>query len=413
MAAVLVLCLVAACSGQDDGTEASSSSDTGPDSDSGSGSAPGVTDSEIHIGAVLHEAFFGDGRIGAEARIARANAEGGVHGREIVVDDWIDDGGDPTANADAMRRLVEQDGVFAVAPLLSAATTTDYLADNGVPHFGWGISTDWCTPYSFGIAGGSCPPEELPESWDFGAAVEEAASDGSLGGDTVFIVGEDNDQAKVAASGFARSLEGHGATEVVTDSTVPTPPTVVSDYSPFVAKVMDADPAAVVLVSSASNTLGVMGGLQQAGYDGQIFNFVAYDPRLVSTAEGTFTVLQGVAPFEAADDIPAVQQIVDDIEAFDPDALLTQPVLAGYLSIDLLVAALEEAGPDLTRESLLEAVDAGFSYDFGGAAGELTYPDNHRFGNGCHSVVSSTGTEYEVVVPLTCPPLVDNPNFEG
>ena len=410
IAVVVALGLVAGCSSQ--GGDGSASSGESGDSGASGGSAPGVTDTEIHIGAVLHEEFFGDGRVGAEARIARANADGGVHGRQIVVDEWLDDGGDPTANADAMRRLVDQVGVFAVAPALSAATTTDFLADRGVPHFGWGISTDWCTPVSFGIAGGSCPAEQLPETWDFGDAVEQAAPDGSLEGDTLTIVGEDNDQARVAVDGFASNLETHGAAEVVTDSTIPTPPTVVNDYSPFVASVMDADPAAVVLVSSAANTLGMINGLKQAGYEGQIFNFVAYDPRLVGSAEGVYTILQGVVPYESADEVPAIQQVIDDVTADDPDTPLTQPVLAGYLSVDLLIAALENAGPELTRESLVSAADDGFSYDFGGAAGELTYPRNHTYFSGCHSVVRGTGTEYEVVVPLACPPLVENPNFE-
>src|SRR5580692_9122391 len=118
------------------GSSASSSSASG----GSSGSTPGVTATEIHIGGIYYKAFYGDAEVGAEARIKELNDAGGVFGRKLVLDTMIDEGQDENADLNAAKTLVEQDHVFAVIPVMTASFAgAPYLNAAKVPFFGWSI----------------------------------------------------------------------------------------------------------------------------------------------------------------------------------------------------------------------------------------------------------------------------------
>jgi len=102
---------------------------------------PGITDTEILLGADCPLA----GTLGAVyATIPQAteayfnyinDTQGGVCGRKIVYK-VEDNGNDPAKAMEAVRKLVEQDKVFAVVGSLGDAphsATWDYLNENGVP----------------------------------------------------------------------------------------------------------------------------------------------------------------------------------------------------------------------------------------------------------------------------------------
>src|SRR6185437_14745168 len=78
---------------------------------------PGVTNDTIKIGMFAPmtgtSAIFGRYTIGVQAYYKMINAQGGINGRKIEV--FLEDDGCNPANAvAATKRLVEQDGVFAV-----------------------------------------------------------------------------------------------------------------------------------------------------------------------------------------------------------------------------------------------------------------------------------------------------------
>ena len=85
---------------------------------------PGASDTEVRIGHIgpYSGPASAYGTIGkaAGAYIAKVNAEGGVHGRRIVLLS-VDDGYNPAKTVEQARRLVEQDEVLALfAPLGTA-----------------------------------------------------------------------------------------------------------------------------------------------------------------------------------------------------------------------------------------------------------------------------------------------------
>ncbi|MGI3229114.1 ABC transporter substrate-binding protein [Streptomyces sp. GTA36] len=107
-------------------------------------SVRGVSDTSVKVGGIVSMTTASgyskkDTDLGAKARFDRANAEGGVNGRKIDYLGAEDDGQDPAKNLTAARKLVQQDKVFAIAPMSSTTFSgADFLQKQKVPTFGWG-----------------------------------------------------------------------------------------------------------------------------------------------------------------------------------------------------------------------------------------------------------------------------------
>ena len=130
VALILIVAFVAAC-GENGGTAAAG--------DGPAVLAQGITDDEINIGMVFPvsgwAAFFGVPiRDAAEAVLNRANAHGGIDGRQI---NFIshDCGADPFQGHVLIETLLEEDNVFALMGLSGgqAAMSLEYMLDFGVP----------------------------------------------------------------------------------------------------------------------------------------------------------------------------------------------------------------------------------------------------------------------------------------
>ena len=124
----------------------------------------GVTATEIHVGAILYKAFYADGLTGFEARIKKENDAGGIYGRKIVIDAALDDGQVNSQNLTVAKTLVQQDNVFAVVPVFTAAFNgATYLNDQKVPFFGWSVQPIWCNlNWGFGFWGNDCDQSTQP-----------------------------------------------------------------------------------------------------------------------------------------------------------------------------------------------------------------------------------------------------------
>ena len=101
----------------------------------------GVTDTKIRVGntAAVSGAFGFVGlpfQSGIEVVFRSVNANGGIHGRQIIMHNR-DDGGDPTTGVVNTKALVEQDKVFAIVGHFAATVgaTLDYLKTEKVPMF--------------------------------------------------------------------------------------------------------------------------------------------------------------------------------------------------------------------------------------------------------------------------------------
>jgi ABC-type branched-subunit amino acid transport system substrate-binding protein len=378
----------------------------------------GVSATAIHFGSIEYKANYAGADDGFNARIKRENDAGGVFGRKLVLDTVIDDGQVADTDLTAAKTLVQQDNVFAVAPVMTAAFGgASYLNDAKVPFFGWSIEPRWCgLNWGFGFEGNDCDLTKTPNSGDFVQAEQKLFPDGTAKGKTIVVVAEDNDSARVALASFQSVWEHDGAKVVLNDSSIPSPPAVVGDYTPFAQKIMTANngqpPDLVETVTSFLDTLQLYKKLIQLGYKGIVQGFTDYDPRIRGTSKGIVTEIQ-FAPFEDAASVPAVQQMVTDLDAYKPGIARSLPVASGYWIADFLIQALKKVGPNLSREALYNAINSGFTYDNHGGVAPVQWPIGHTFLQAGLVFVQDEGSAYVERIPLTVPPLIPNPLFKG
>ncbi|MGE7387330.1 ABC transporter substrate-binding protein [Streptomyces sp. NPDC004126] len=407
-AAAAVLALVSACN------SASTSDRTAPGK---SGDAPGaqrgVTDKSIKVGGIVSMTSASgyskkDTDLGAKARYLRANAEGGVHGRTIDYIGAEDDGQDPGKNLAAARKLVQQDKVFAVAPMSSVTFSgADFLEQEKVPTFGWGTLPSFCGPkhiYGFNGCLVPSPGGTLNQTWPEGIAKLL----GGAGGKSVAVIANDSDAGKFGIRTFQQGFAAAGFTVSYAKASVPAT-AVPSDWSAYVKEIMEGSggkaPDAVVSVMQTPNNIGLFTALKRAGYKGLLSDPTDYDPGLLAK-DATRQALEGVhvllqfEPFES--DGPKMKQFKADIKAAagGQDVPLNMHMLTGYMSADLFLAIAQKAGKDLTTTHFQNAAQA-FS-DTGTLVGDRAEPKGQKDSFGCGALVQLKGGRYEVSVPFEC-----------
>jgi ABC-type branched-subunit amino acid transport system substrate-binding protein len=368
----------------------------------------------IVVGGIWSQASYTGADIGAEAVFNAFNAAGGLDGRKIKFIGMQDDAQSPTQDLTAAKTLVN-DHVMAVLPVMTAAWAGEsILAKAGIPYFGWGITPAWYgSENGFSYDGAVAPTPSTPPLWANTFSLLCKAVPGGCKGKTVAIISENNQSAIESMQSDAQKWRSLGAKVVAQLSSIPNPPAVVTDYSPYVQQALTSNkgrqPNIVEQLLAPTVDIGVLGTLDQDGFKGTDFNFSLYDPRVVSLAKGGNTIV-GQVPFEEA--TPAVTKMVTQLKATSSSVVLSQPTEAGYITAEMFVAALKKAGPSVTGPSLIKTLNAGFTFSGGGLAGPTTFPYGHIAQGNCSSVVSSNGTKYTVVVPLSCVKRTANPLYK-
>lgn len=405
VATVLLVGLVAASCGEDDDEEEASPSGAGRPA--GAAEVQGVTDSTIKVGGIATltsptQINYDGIDDGARALFERVNAEGGVHGRRIEFVGVEDDHFDNAANTEAARRLVEREKVFAVAPVATGAFAgAEVLQRADVPYFGWGVQSAFCKHrQGFGFNG--CLVSEDPDKklvvWP--GLIRQAYPDA----ETFGAISEENQPGPRSVGQLVKGAADFGFEDVYVETAVPY---TNVDFTPYVQAILEADPDVMFLVLNGPNAIQMAGRLRASGYEGIITTPTVYDPRVLGietvaqALEGTVSNY-GFAPFEKEGN-PGIDRMKADLETYAPDRLLTQPVAAGYLSAALLVAILEEVGPELTYERFYEVTQGGFSFDGDGAIGEITFPEAHDTNPNCGSLSIIRNRTFEVLHDLDCP----------
>jgi branched-chain amino acid transport system substrate-binding protein len=364
----------------------------------------GVTDTTINVAGMVSNPTFGDAMKGAEARFDAENAKGGVFGRKIKIVDTADDKFDPTTNVQEARRVVSSGDIFAIVPTVTVVLgASDYLAQQKVPFFGWGISSGFCeNQYGYGFTG--CVAPKTPE---YGNTFMPAAGAKALGKDpkglTVAIIAEDTDAARSGLGTLGTAAESLGMKVVYWKGVVPAPPATVGDFTPFSQDIMTSNDGGapdivIMLFASIPSTLGLQGTLQAAGFDGPIENTQTYDPQLAAPSKGGSVYVQFGA-YETADTVPGVKTMKDNLEKADAPLGVLSAV--GYLSADMFIAALKKTGKNLTVDAFQKAASK-LKYNVKNTAGPTSFPKDRVQPGVCGTLVTSNGTGYDVTVPYFC-----------
>ena len=155
----VMVCVLAACGGG--GGSKNNNGSGGSSNGNNSNSAQGISATSIKIeGDVVKTSAVGYSQkqadLGAKARFNRANQEGGVNGRKIDYLGSVDNKLDPSQDLPVVKQIVQQDHAFAVVPMVSPqlAQGGQFLVQNNVPFYGWGITPTFCNNnVGFGFTG--------------------------------------------------------------------------------------------------------------------------------------------------------------------------------------------------------------------------------------------------------------------
>jgi ABC-type branched-subunit amino acid transport system substrate-binding protein len=331
---------------------------------------PGVTAKAVKIGYIFSEtgvasSSFQDAGKAFQARIDRANREGGVNGRKIqaVILDDKSGGGNLTAAKD----LVENQHVFMVVNNSSFGFLTyRYLLDAGVPVIGGGFDGTY-----YGQKGNE----------SIFSANGNAAPINGLTYDYVAKVMKQKGATKVAAVAYGASASSSENAKTVQQYAVPsqgmkgvyTNTTVdfgSSDVNPIVLGIKNAGADATYLPMVASTNIAVVQGLQQngvaikanvlaTGYGQELLD----SPAAATLGDNTL-LWQGYVPVE--NKTAATKQFVTDIKKTGIDGVPDYGDYLGYITADMAVTGLQAAGKSPTRQGFVDNLHKLGTYDGAG-----------------------------------------------
>jgi ABC-type branched-subunit amino acid transport system substrate-binding protein len=371
-------------------------------------SAPGFDGKTIKVSGLLSASNFFDAPTGAQARFKVANDTGEL-GKGVTIEygETADDKFDVATSINEARRLVEQEGVFAVVPMVTATGPGDYMNQKKVPYFGWGFDKSYCGPgdtlYGFGFSGCVLPPDpkKVP---DFSAGNPyKLLTEKGIKKPTIAAIGTDSAPGHASMKSFIAQATGSGLKVVWAKPVLPAPPAVTGDYSPYVQQIMASNggkgPDMLFLGAGLNDGLAMPKAMHSAGFEGPVMTSYYSDALLKGLAD-TY-IATSFAPFEQH--TKGIDKVVADIKAFKTDAKPSATMAVGYFAADFFVKAVKKLGVNnLTREALQKTA-AHMTYSIPDTVGPTQYPKAFQAMNTyCAGTVYDDGTQFTVAVPFNC-----------
>ena len=311
-------------------------------------------------------------------RTEQANAAGGINGRKLklLVEDM---GYDPKKAVLAAQKLVSQDKVFAMIGTLGSPpslATMPLILDKGVLHL-FPITAhhgnfDPFHKLKFALA------TPYPASTKAGL-LEMIRQKGSK---RVAILYQDDEYGLEVLRGTESALKDVNVPLVEKTSYK----RGATDFSSQMQRIKAANPDLIVLGTIVRETIGAMAVARQLGYNGEFFGSqAAYMPAVAKAGgkavEGLYAVTETPNPYRDDPKNPKLlNEWLDAYKArFNEDADLYSVI--GWMIMDIFVRAAEKAGPNLTADTLVTALEQhpyprGF---FGNP--DMSWGPNKRLGN--------------------------------
>jgi branched-chain amino acid transport system substrate-binding protein len=322
-----------------------------------SADAPGVTDDKILVGMTTDLtgvlAFVGhQSSAGARLYLQHVNEQGGVHGRqiELLVED---DGYQPARTVAAFRKLLDRDGVFCFAGNLGSSQTMatfPFVKRARVPVLmPLNFNSKMSTPHKRYVF--AMDPSYPIQSWimaQYIAAQEHTESP------RLAVVYQDDGYGRDGLKGL-QAAAAHYGMPIVAEQAYKSGDV---DFSSQVLNMKQADPTHVILWTIYREAAAVMTEARQAGWQPQfIGGGPAGDDKTVALAGAAAAgyLAVGYVDFTGEDENMVLYR--KQLEAVSPGQQPNLYHAAGYAAAQTLVAGLQKAGRDLTREKLVEALE--------------------------------------------------------
>jgi ABC-type branched-subunit amino acid transport system substrate-binding protein len=417
--------VVAACGNSDDDDSAEPDETTttaagGPETTGGGDATgefvplegvPGVTDEEIRFSAFGTQANNPLGTCvmdcytdGIAAYFAFRNSEGGVHGRQLVLEDYLDD--ELANNQQRALEIVSANDTFASFSATQIASGWADIAEAGIPLYTWSIHPAEAAGQEgiFGYLGAICTTC-TSRTGPYAGTLVDATTVATLG----YGVSQNSaDCAQAAADSVELYAEetGQSVGYVNTDLAFGLP----NGIAPEVTAMRDAGVDFILACIDLNGMKSLAQELERQGMgDVPMYHPNTYDAAFVREAGDLFEgdlVQVAFRPFEAA---PGNSQLADFQEWMgETGGQISEIAMIGWINADLAYQGLLAAGPEFSREAVIAATNEFTAYTAGGLTAPVDWSRQHTppteedpGTNGpeqvCFSIVRVVGGEFELV----------------
>ena len=357
----------------------------------------GVTKTEILVGTILDQsgplAGFGkQSRLGMQLRVDEVNEQGGVNGRKLklLVED---DGYDPKKAVLAAQKLVNQDKIFIMAGHLGTAQNLASMPvqfeKNVINFFPITAAREMYEPfdrlkYSFAATYFDQIREALP------TLVKEKNAK------KVCAIYQDDDFGLEVLRGAEAAMTKTGMTLVEKTSFK----RGATDFSSQVAKMKASGCDMVVLGTIIRETIGTIGESRKTGFNPTFIGSSAAYTDLIHKLGGP--AMNGLYATHTVQH-PYLDEASQPIRfwatkyktKFNEDPTVFS--VYGYTIIDAFIKAAQKAGPNLTTDTFIKAMDStSIPPDIFGAP-TMTFSATKRLGNEVSRMSQITDGKWKVI----------------
>jgi ABC-type branched-subunit amino acid transport system substrate-binding protein len=366
----------------------------------GSSSVPGLTSTQVNIGAIVTQsgavaADFAPYLAGVNAYFDYVSKDlGGVNGRKIVLTNALDDASDPSTDITDARTLVTADHVFAIVGISTAFfSASTYLAKTNVPVFGYATQNVWAGPKNLFADGGS--------TVDFNSSVPDFAFVAHKTKSTrVAVVALNYPSSKDECQGAVKGLTTYGIKVVYSNLDEPI---FNQTFSTDVTKIKSANANMVITCMDVNSSVLLSKTMQLDGYtpkaqmwlDGYDRNVLKNDAQYM---KNTYFMLQHV-PYEFAAANPSVfpgmtKYFQSMVKYGYSSNEYSDVALQGWEGANTFVEGLRAAGAHPTQASVVAAINKIKSDTAGGVVGPINWTIAHTkvTSPSCVSFVETSGT---------------------
>jgi ABC-type branched-subunit amino acid transport system substrate-binding protein len=389
-ALAVVACIGAGCSSSSSpatttSTTSGSASTTATTAGGGSSSAPGVTATQIDIGAISTKTgpiagYFSGLSAGMIAYFDALDHSGGINGRKLVLAYDLDDGGQPSQFTQLTHTLIDQDHAFAVG-VGSPWFNPSYFVSTGTPTYGYNVTSNWAGPPNLFAVGGSTQiySDAVPTYAYFAQKTNsKSLAFISYGPSVTASYGACNTAAnEMKANGYTVSFVDVGAQ-------------LGGSYASDVQRMQQAGSDLVVSCMQASDNITLARDIQQYGLKITQLWLNGYDQKLLSQYS---SLMQGVylnntanVPFEAGDTAkfgdtyPGMQQYLADMKQYEPADVQNNVSFAGWQSAALIAAGIKAAGTDVTQANVIAQTNRIADFTADGTSAPVDWTSAHTSG---------------------------------
>lgn len=308
---------------------------------------------------------------GAQAYFEYVNAQGGVHGRRIVME-TLDDGFDPKRTVENTKKFISDGKTFAL--FFYRGTST---AEAAIP-----LAEQAKIPFVAPFTGASSMrtpvrryvfPLRASIHAECDKIIEQLTT---VGMTKIGVLAVEDGYGDDALDGVQKAM----ATRNIKPVVVARLPRNSMKFEAAVAEIVKTNPQALVVLAAGKTTSAIIRDIRSAGQSPQFFVLSNNSTASFVKALGEDSPGVGVAqvtPYPFSPTSSVVKEFLQ-VTKGRPDVALSYTSLEGFIAAKVVTEGLRRAGRDLTRERFVAAMETLKAWDVGGT--QLNYGPGIRTG---------------------------------